>query len=315
MGRWNMNAHQPAGVDHYYNRNTRRFLRFAARGSSSTIHRAVWAPGVLNRRDAVHYVHRLILQYALADLDCPVVWDLGCGVGASIAYLAAERRGSYRGVTISGTQRSLAERLLSQRLRCATADWSVLHGDFCRANTFQQLMALSPARRPALVYMIEAFGHAADPRFLLRSIAESLDDQGTLVICDDIIAHAHGRRSAEARQFAAGWQIASLWTVDEISACAADYGMALEHNIDLTPWVEINRPRDRIIASLITALDCSRVLRRRLFDSPFWANMRGGSALQRALANGTMRYRVLVYRKQDAVPDPSQTIPSGAPTQ
>ena len=307
-----MNAQQPASVDHYYNRNTRRFLRFAAHGSSSTIHRAIWAPGVLNRRDAVHYVHRLILQHALANLDHPVVWDLGCGVGASIAYLAAQQRGSYRGVTISSTQRTLAERLLSQTVRSATADWSVLHGDFCRADTFQQLMALCPARRPAVVYMIEAFGHAADPRFLLRASAESLDDQGTLVICDDIIAHADGRYSAEVQQFTAGWQIASLWTVDEISACAADFGMALEHNVDLTPWVEIDRPRDRIIASLIAALDCSRLSRNRLFNSPFWGNMRGGSALQRALANGTMRYRFLVYRKRGAAPDPSRTIPSGA---
>jgi SAM-dependent methyltransferase len=105
-------------VRDYYNGNTRSFLR-PWRSSSSTgaIHRALWAPGISNRIDAMNYVHQLILEQlatggavtagqratarALAGdhpengplaeqqlaTDPPLLVDLGCGVGATLLYI------------------------------------------------------------------------------------------------------------------------------------------------------------------------------------------------------------------------------------
>ena len=292
-----MDRRRKQTIDHYYERNTHRFLRFAARGSSSTIHRAIWAPGISKRLDAVHYVHTLILQHAPVERQRPVSWDLGCGVGASIAYLAQHRPGCYRGVTISRTQKGIAERFLSRSLPGKMSNWGLLHADFCAASTFETLLAQSPDK-PSLVYMIEAFGHANDPQTLIRRIADCLLPGGHLVICDDIIAREEYRRNPEAQAFAAGWRIETLWTVEEISACSAAHGLALIRNLDLSPWVELNRPRDRVIRGLVSVMDRSGLLRRPFAASPFWGNLRGGDALQRALTIGTVRYRFLVYRKR-----------------
>ncbi|TVQ37602.1 MAG: methyltransferase domain-containing protein [Spirochaetaceae bacterium] len=292
-----MKSRHEARVDHYYDRNTQRFLRCGLRGSSATIHRAVWAPGVTTRREAVHHVHELILRHAIDNRRPPIVWDLGCGVGASIAYLAARKRASYRGVTISRTQRALAQRLLSRNTALPADDWAVLVGDFCKPETLGRLKA-SAAGSPSLIYMIEAFGHATDPRTLLAGAADALCPGGRLVICDDIISGGQYRAHPQVRTFAAGWRISTLWTVDEISRCAASHGLELQQSIDLTPWVELNRPRDRLIRLVIDALDRSGLSGCRFASLPFWGNMRGGNALQQALATGAIGYRFLVYRKQ-----------------
>lgn len=310
-------------VAHYYDRNTRRFLRFAPRGAGATIHRALWGPGVKTRTAAVNYIHDLLLQLLQqppvtptpVSPRRPVVWDLGCGIGASLRYLAERQAGDYVGVTISATQVLLAERMgggpagakpqplvphhepghaVSEQ---SSGDPQFLQADFCDPIAFDQLRAVSPAA-PSLVYLIESFGHATDPHLLLRQIADSLAPQGLLVICDDFPATAESRDRREVRQFVEGWRISTFWTPEEIAAELRSRGLQLVESRDLTAYVELNRLRDRLIQRVIGLPDMLGRPGARLAATPFWGNMRGGSALQRGLAHGNIHYRMLAFTKR-----------------
>ena len=93
----------PADIRAYYDTNTGAFVRHGQGGALGVIHRAVWAPGVATRAEAFRHVETLIAREidALA-VDGPVqVLDLGCGVGASLTYLAQQRDIRGTGVTIS----------------------------------------------------------------------------------------------------------------------------------------------------------------------------------------------------------------------
>src|SRR5919109_2551365 len=123
-----MTRFDAAEIRRYYDRHTHGFLRYGQGGSAGAIHRAVWGPGATTRRQAFHYVDDLIADRArslAATLSTPLhLVDLGCGVGATLAYIAAQLpaiRGT--GVTLSPLQaRIAAERIgaagLSDRIRC-----------------------------------------------------------------------------------------------------------------------------------------------------------------------------------------------------
>lgn len=300
---------------HYYNRNTRRFLRFAPRGAGATIHRALWPPGVRTRTAAVNYVHDLLLKMLGPRAAHPVVWDLGCGIGASLFYLAERLNGHYVGITISESQIRLAERLrrsvLGAHKRSPGTGGKSRHGssdpgsrelhflraDFCNPTSYDRLTGISP-EAPSLIYLIESFGHATDPHVLLSCIAAALAPDGLLVICDDFPASESARDSPEVQQFVAGWRISSFWTPEEIGVVLGNHGLQLIENRDLTAFVERNRLRDRLIRRLIRLPDLLGNLGARLAATPFWGNMRGGSALQRGLEQGSIRYRMLVFGRR-----------------
>ena len=279
-------------VSHYYDRNTSRFLRFAAAGAGATIHRAVWSDGITSRIQAVNSVHELLLRHAPDTISgrAPVVWDLGCGVGASIEYLAARRPGRYRGLTIS----ELQQRLAAERLRQAGGDAAVLMGDFCDHEAIAQLQSDGA---PDLVYLIEAFVHATKPHDLLAAVAGALPAGGRMCICDDMPVRPEFREHPLLRRFMSGWQLSTLWSSAEIRACAGAHGLSCVFDLDLTQWTETGRLRDRCIRVMVALADWSRFSRSRIAQRPFWGNMLGGDALQRATRRGMIEYRFLVLEK------------------
>lgn len=154
-----------ARIRRYYDRNTSTFVTFGQGGNVGAIHRAVWGPGVANRRQAFRYVEdqiATVIRRLPAPPDGWHVVDLGCGVGASLCYLAEQLpiRGS--GITLSATQAALAERRvaqagLSDRVVCLQGDYGDLPDDLAPAD---------------LAMAIESFAHAPDPA-LLRTVRRS----------------------------------------------------------------------------------------------------------------------------------------------
>lgn len=282
----------------FYDRNTPRFEKLGQGGAS--IHRAVWGPGVTTRDDAFHHVEDQLLAL-LPDRPNPLVVDLGCGVGGSLLHVA-QRRPDLRaeGVTISPAQVQRAGQLiaaagLADRVRCR-------EGDF-----------LSP---PAdlegtadLVFSIEAFIHGPDPAAYLRSAARLLRPGGRLAICDDLLTPAGAAPTDAARRrlddFRAGWRVGSLVTAGDAVRHAADAGLVLEADVDLTPYLELRRPRDRAI-SVAVAL-ARGPLRPR---GEYWRMLTGGDALQHCLTGGLVDYRLLVFVRPAEEPEPA-TSPAG----
>ena len=296
----------------YYDANTKRFLTFGLGSASGSIHRAVWAPGIHSRLEAMNYVDSLILEElrtlararrphevtgahdgpagisgagtsgAVHPSRDPLAIDLGCGVGGSIAYLERHVAAHYQGITNSRVQREIA--IEQAQRRGSNAVFTV--DDYGDPELYHSRL---PRDGVDLVYMIESFVHASDPETVLQGVARVLRPGGRLVICDDMLASPDAVDSATVAAFARGWHVHNLLTVDRLTAIAASHGLERVGNRDLTPHVELRRPRDRVIR-LIAPL-----IPRLGLKTPFWDNMYGGDALQRGLLGGLLQYRYVVF--------------------
>jgi SAM-dependent methyltransferase len=274
-------------VRSYYQTNTDRFERHGQ--GRGTLHRAVWGDGVRTRDEAFRHVDELILSELTTQPETGErahVLDLGCGVGASLVFLAARANVSGTGATLSAIQ---AERARERARRAGLAERvSFLEADF---------LELPPSVPKAqLAFSIEAFIHGPDPRAYFEAASRYLAPGGTLVVCDDFLTTA-GRtdRSESTRRclddVRAGWLANTLVGVERADSLARASGLELTKNLDLTPFLELGRPRDRLISLVVT-------LGRRLpLRGYTWRSLIGGSALQRALVAGLLEYRFLVWRK------------------
>ena len=267
----------------FYDRNTSLFRRFGE--GRTSIHRAVWGRGVADRADAFHYVEERLLSL-VADVGRPRVVDLGCGVGGSLLHLAARRDDlTADGLTISRPQVEAAAGLVADA--GLTGRVRVRQGDF--------LAPPEDLRGADLVFSIEAFVHGPDPAAYFRAAALLLRPGGVLALCDDLLTPAGVAAGPEGRRrlddFRAGWRVGSLVTVDDAVRMAADAGLTVVSDDDLTPWLELRRPRDRAIRVVV---DATRPLHPR---SEYWRSLSGGDALQRCLGTGLVDYRLLVLRR------------------
>lgn len=275
-------------IDHvreFYDRNTSRFERLGQGGAS--IHRAVWAPAVRDRDEAFHHVEDRLLAMLDGTPD-PVVVDLGCGVGGSLLHLA-QRRSDLRGdgLTISPAQVARAGELLAaagvaDRVRCR-------EGDFLEPPSDLDGTA-------DLVWSIEAFIHGPDPAAYFRAASRLLKPGGRLVVCDDVLAAAGAAPDADGARLLAdfrdGWRVGSLITVPEMAGLAAAADLGLADDVDLTPYLELRRPRDRAIT---VAVSLARgPLRPR---GEYWRMLVGGDALQHCLVGGLVAYRLLTFTR------------------
>jgi len=275
-----------AGIRGYYDRHTRAFLRYGQGGGAGVMHRAVWGPGVATRQQAFHYVDDLIADRAraLADSAAPLhVVDLGCGVGATLCYLA-ERLPRLRGtgITLSPLQaRIAADRIgavgLADRLTVLEGDYTDLPAD------------LPPAD---LALAIESFVHGPSPDRFFDESARLIRPGGLLIVVDDV---RRARSSAQAARaidrFCRGWRVNTLLDRDDLRARARRSGFAHDSTTDLTPMLEIGRPRDRAIGALAAVLGSLGLEHGR------FGYLVGGSALQRCLARGWIGYDFAVFRR------------------
>ncbi len=146
------------------------------------------------------------------------------------------------------------------------------------------------------VYAIESFLHGPDPARFFRSAGAVIPRGGRLIICDDFLTEgAEGSRDRMARRdladFRRGWHVGSLITTTQAEVYAEAAGFRLIDNQDLTPYLRLRRPCDRLIATFVN-------LGRGLpFRSPWWDSWVGGHAIQRCLLTGLIRYHFLVFEK------------------
>jgi SAM-dependent methyltransferase len=269
-------------VRRYYDNNTAVFDRLGRGGGS--IHRAVWGPGVSTRPEAFHYVDELILGNLPPDVARPAVVDLGCGLGASLLYLASRTDMTGEGITISPLQaeratRRIADMGAAERIRCREGNYLSVPHDLAGAAD--------------LAFSIEAFVHGPDASGYFREAARTLRPGGRLIVCDDFLAagatSATPRAARRLDQFRTGWRAGSLLTIEHVRTLAAAHGLTLVSDLDLTPHLELRRPRDRWISVLVTA---GRPLR---IPGEYWQSLVGGDALQWCLTEGALQYRVLRF--------------------
>jgi SAM-dependent methyltransferase len=295
-----------SSVARYYDRNTRRFLLVGRAGQSYGIHRQLWGPGVTKPEDAANYVNLLLeeeIRARVGDASTPAlpastaphppaqrtltILDLGCGVGGTLFHLARAFPDSQLiGVTISRQQLEIAEKLSAQehlqdRVRVEQADFHTMH--------------LGVEADVAIA--VESFAHSDAPPRFFKSVAAHLREGGHLLVVDDFLYEDEGLLSDAQRRlvedFRRGWHVRSVCSVELCVRAAAELGLQLERNADLSPLIRLGRLRDRLIARLSPAFT-----RLRLAGIPFFDNMMGGHALQEGLRAGFLEHRMLTFRKR-----------------
>jgi SAM-dependent methyltransferase len=286
-------------VRRYYDSNTERFERYGQGRGTGAIHRAVWGEGVRTEPAAFEYLDQLVLLELLGIAGAfpePLhVLDLGCGVGASLVYLAERAPVIATGATLSGVQAERARRRiqragLAERVRCIEADYTELPADVAPAH---------------VAFSIEAFIHAEDTAAYFRAAARHVVPGGLLVVCDDFASpRAESTLSPEESEtlddVRRHWLAHSLVTVARAAKLAEHHGFELASDRDLTSRLELGRPRDRVIAALVA-------LGRRLSLGGYrFRSFVGGHALQQALLSGLLEFHALVFRK---VPEPGRGTP------
>ena len=281
-----------AAVRAYYDRHTAAFLRYGQGGGAGAIHRAVWGPGVGTREAAFHYVEDYLidkLRGVLRSVPEPSVVDLGCGVGGSLCHLAERLPIRGAGVTLSPVQARLAAgRIraagLEDRIRCVEGDYTDPGLDLPAAD---------------LVYAIESFAHGPDPAAFFAQCARIVRPGGLLLICDDVqrpTVDRSARRTLD--RFRHGWRINTLLDREALRALAANAGFEHRSTEDLTPFLELGRPRDRAL-DLLAAVVGWLPVHARL------GHLTGGSALQTCLRHGWIGYDLALFRRRTGGPAPT----------
>ena len=286
---YQMSGFDVSDVRRFYDRHTPAFLKYGQGGGAGVIHRAVWGPGAGTREQAFHYADDLIAERARSLLGGSGrtlhLVDLGCGVGASLCYLAGRLPMRGTGVTLSPVQaRYAAERIqaagLGDRLACAEADYTSLPA------------SIGPAD---LAYAIESFVHGPSAERFFAESGRLVRPGGLLIICDDFRrAPADPEAERLIRRFRRGWHINTLLQPDELHALARAAGFEHESTMDLTPMLEMRRSRDRIVDLLAGIIERLPLGRDRV------DYLVGGSALQSCLARGWIGYDLVVFRRKVA---------------
>lgn len=266
---------EPSDIRRYYDRQTAGFLALGQGGGEGAIHRAVWGPGVTSRAQAFHFVEDQIAAHVASEPGVHHVVDLGCGVGGSLAYLATRLPIRGTGITVSPVQARLGmDRLrargLADRVTC-------LEGDFTDLPR-----TLPPAD---LAFAIESFVHGPSPEAFFREAARVIRPGGWLVVCDDARRETPDARATRTiERFREGWHVNTLLTRDELVRRASDAGFVHARTTDLTPWLELDRPRDRVIAVVVALAG------RRPLEWLRLGHLVGGDALRTCLRRGWVGY-------------------------
>jgi cyclopropane fatty-acyl-phospholipid synthase-like methyltransferase len=283
-------SRQTRVVKQYYDANTAAFETLGQGAESGAIHRAVWGPGVRSRIESFHYVdHQIDAALRALQVNVPGnlrVFDLGCGVGSSLSWLASRQAIEGVGVTISSVQ--------ARRAKQRFADLGLEHRLRCLEASYLELPeTLEPAH---LAFAIESFIHSPSPGAFFDAAARHIVPDGMLIICDDFLSPRAGsartyRETRIIEEFSHGWVGPSVISVESAQHAAAAAGFEPVSSTDLTPYLELGRPRDRLIGALVA-------LGRHLPIPGYrWRSLKGGSALQSALREGLIEYRYLVWRR------------------
>jgi SAM-dependent methyltransferase len=278
-------------VRKFYDENTSLFLSLG-QGTEGTIHRAIWGPGVKHRAEAMAYVDGLIMDRLAtlrrsAGADSLAVADLGCGVCASLCRMAKRLPLRGLGITISDAQVELSQR----RIQAQGLEHSVacIKGDFCALPR--------DLDRVDLAFSIEAFVHAPSGADYFRECARLVRPGGYLIVCDDFVSAAELRAGHAAsrwiERFSRGWVASNLETETEAHALAGAAGFSHVETLDLTPYLEIRRPRDYAAGALMRCCGWLPV------KNSYWLMLYGGHAAQICLKRGWVKHLFLVFRRNE----------------
>ena len=277
-------------VREYYDHNTRRFLKWGKDEGTLNMHAALWPSEVQSLSGAMHYSNELVAR-EIERSPSPVarVLDLGCGVGGSLFYLGRRlpRIQTLIGISLSPVQ------IAHARHRLPAAQKERFHFE---EGSFLQL---APERFKAEVaFSIEAFAHCDDPEAFFAALAGVLPPGGRLVLIDDTLSDRSRPEGLTDRQrrlldtYQRHWFLPGLRDLSTLKALAKAQGFSLITDQNLTPYLRLRRPRDKLISVWV------KLMGSRMERDYYRRALLGGDAKQKCYLAGLIHYRLLVFKKR-----------------
>ena len=256
-------------VARYYEANTRMFRWWeGSHREPLAIHRAV--------DGQTDTAHRRILEAAQG---CRAVFDLGCGTGAALWWLASRLEPSVAlgGVTLSPSQAAEAARWLGSRGRITTGSY------------------LDPASWPStasvrLTYAVESLAHNPDPQGFRALLTKQSQHGDRFLLIDDLLARPaeSNRETKWLEAFRDGWRVPALESAASWKTDLDRLGWELVADEAWTPRLAVPT-RFHLWASSVAVNWSSR--------QPWKANLAGGAALVLGTRAGLFEYRALEWRR------------------
>ncbi len=276
-------------IREYYERNTALFLRATP---TATIHRAVWAEGVNTLDRALNYtnaqVTRIVAQHARAHPRTHArILDLGCGVGGTLFYVLTHLPIPAHGIGVTLSQ------VQAQIARAHALELNLAHiCDFIQAD-FQFVPVTSQFD---VIVSVEAFAHATAPERYFDQITRLLKPGGQWIVCDDFLAARAltGLNAIDQAWLAAyqrGWQVPNVRAITWVESIAAEHGLRLADQCDLTPHLRLRALPNPVARAL------QQIGERLPKVHPIVPSMLGSLALQNCLKRGLVTYRFLVFEQ------------------
>lgn len=264
------------------------------------VHHGYWRTGRETPGRAVEALVDLVME-RLDIRPGQHIGDIGCGYGASAAYILSRHDVGISGFTLSPVQAKIAGASRPERGRftCFTRDWL--------ANGL-------PDAGFDRLYAIESSEHFEDKAAFFQEAARSLRPGGRLVVCSWLADEAPGALAVRflLEPICREGALPGMGTAFAYQALARAAGLRLISHEDLSPWVRKTWiiVAWRILGKFLTSADYRRLafdpaLRNRpfLFSVP---------RLWLALRTGAMHYGLSVWEKP-ALPN-NQSPASGETT-
>ena len=284
-----MNSNTESVAD-YYDKNTAAFLRFGHGGKEYAIHRAVWDAHTTERREALHYIDRIIIE-TIQTYEVGKGIDLGCGCGASMFYIAEKVPGiPLRGITLSKEQYRIGASLV----RKSGHDISIYHGSYLDPSFYRSTgLPGTPKRQKTLLFAVESFLHSPEREGFFQQLRDATRPGDLLLICDDFLVEPPETRREKKLldEFVLGWHAVNLQSTLEFKNYARRFSFSVIEDRNLTGMLELNRIRDRIIRLIIPFLRLFRA------SGAYSNNLTGGNALQLLLLRNIINYRCFILER------------------
>ena len=277
-------------VREYYDHNTERFLRWGKDEGTANLHGALWPPEVTSLGEAMHYSNELVArEIERSPIPITRVLDLGCGVGGSLFYLGCRlpRIQSFIGISLSPVQ------IAHARHRAPGTQKERFHFE---EGSFLQLV--SERFNSDFAFSIEAAAHCADPGAFFATLADVLPPGGRLVRIDDDLSDQTRSEGLTDRQrrlletYQRHWLLPGLRDLPTLKALAKAQGFSLIQVQNLTPYLRLRRPRDKLISVWV------RLMGSRMERGYYRRALVGGDAKQKCYLAGLIHYRLLVFEKR-----------------
>jgi hypothetical protein len=196
------------------------------------------------------------------------------------------------GVTISDIQADLGEELIDKH--ALHGRLSIEQGSYLDPELFTHVQK-KRGEDTCVVYAIESFIHAASLDKLLKNITLFCRAEDLLIVCDDFLSATAEERSKKAdrkiERFRLNWKANALTLVATFINMVSGSGFDLIEDRNLTPYLELGRPRDKLIRPVAFLAPLIP------FRPPWLENWIGGDALQYCLRHGIIEYHYMVFRR------------------